>query len=96
MSLVNVLISLASGAIGGNAAGAAMKDKSLGTVGNSLSGILGGGIGGAILHLLHVGTTSGGGVDMATILSHFATGGVGGAVLMIIISLLRGPTSRAA
>jgi hypothetical protein len=73
-----------------------MKDKSLGTVGNSLSGILGGGIGGAILHLLHVGTTTGGGVDMANILSHFATGGVGGAVLMIIIALMRGPTSRAA
>ena len=46
MNFVNLIISLLSGAVGGNVAGAAMKDKSLGTLGNSLSGILGGGIGG--------------------------------------------------
>ena len=38
MNFVSLIISLVSGAIGGNVAGAAMKDKSLGVPGNSLSG----------------------------------------------------------
>ena len=38
MDIINLLISLVSGAIGGNVAGAAMKEKSLGVVGNSIGG----------------------------------------------------------
>jgi uncharacterized membrane protein YeaQ/YmgE (transglycosylase-associated protein family) len=41
MDMVGVIISLISGAAGGNIAGAALKDQSLGTVGNSIAGILG-------------------------------------------------------
>ena len=37
-----LIIQLISGAVGGNVAGAAMKEKSLGTVGNSIAGIVGG------------------------------------------------------
>jgi len=47
MDMTGLLVSLISGAVGGNVAGAAMQDKSLGTLGNSLAGIFGGGIGGA-------------------------------------------------
>ena len=36
-----LIIQLISGAVGGNVAGAAMKEKSLGTIGNSLAGIVG-------------------------------------------------------
>lgn len=43
---------LISGAVGGNAARAAMPDKSLGTLGNSLAGLLGGGVGGTIVQAL--------------------------------------------
>ena len=39
MNILSLIISLLSGAVGGNVAGAAMKDKSLGTVGNSVAGI---------------------------------------------------------
>jgi uncharacterized membrane protein YeaQ/YmgE (transglycosylase-associated protein family) len=88
MNLVQLLISLISGAVGGNLAGAAMKDKSLGPVGNSLSGILGGGIGGAILQMLGV-ATQGGNLDLTSILSNIAIGGVGGGVLMVIISFIK-------
>ena len=61
MNIISLIISLVSGAIGGNVAGAAMKDKSLGVPGNSLSGILGGGIGGVILQLLGMGARQGAG-----------------------------------
>ena len=49
MDLVALLISVISGAVGGNIAGAAMQDKSLGTLGNSIAGVLGGGVGAALL-----------------------------------------------
>jgi len=49
MDLVTLLISVISGAVGGNIAGAAMQDKSLGTLGNSIAGVLGGGVGAALI-----------------------------------------------
>lgn len=51
-TLLPILTQLISGAAGGNAAGAAMKDKSLGSIGNSIAGALGGGIGGILLNTL--------------------------------------------
>lgn len=41
MDVISLLISLVSGAGGGNIAGAAMSDKNLGPLGNSIAGILG-------------------------------------------------------
>jgi uncharacterized membrane protein YeaQ/YmgE (transglycosylase-associated protein family) len=89
MNIVNLIISLLSGAVGGNAAGALMKDKSLGTLGNSISGILGGGIGGAILQALGIATKDGN-LDLSSILSNVASGGVGGGILMAIIAAIKG------
>src|SRR5262249_18235925 len=76
MNIISLIISLVSGAVGGNLAGAAMKDKSLGVTGNSLSGILGGGIGGAILQLLGIGGAQGAMPDIASILENIASGGI--------------------
>ena len=65
-----------------------MKDSSLGTVGNSIVGILGGGLGGQLLGLLGM-AASGGGLDIGSIISSIAGGGVGGAVLLAIISFIK-------
>jgi uncharacterized membrane protein YeaQ/YmgE (transglycosylase-associated protein family) len=92
MDIVQLIVSLVSGAVGGNIAGAVMKDKSLGTAGNSIAGILGGGIGGAILQMLgllpapEAGAT---GIDLTAILGNVGSGGVGGAILLVIVSLVR-------
>ena len=94
MNIISLIISLVSGAIGGNVAGAAMKDKSLGVTGNSLSGILGGGIGGAILQLLGVGAGQAGTLDIASILENVASGGVGGAILLAIVSVIKGAMGK--
>jgi uncharacterized membrane protein YeaQ/YmgE (transglycosylase-associated protein family) len=48
MNIVSLIIEAISGAVGGNVAGAAMKDNSLGTMGNSIAGIVGGGLGGTL------------------------------------------------
>jgi uncharacterized membrane protein YeaQ/YmgE (transglycosylase-associated protein family) len=91
MNIVGLIISLVSGAIGGNGAGAIMKDKSLGTLGNSLAGILGGGIGGAILQALGL-LSKDGGLDIGSVIGNIASGGVGGGIVMVIIGLLKGAT----
>jgi uncharacterized membrane protein YeaQ/YmgE (transglycosylase-associated protein family) len=94
MNIISLIISLVSGAIGGNVAGAAMKDKSLGPVGNSISGILGGGIGGAILQLLGIGGGTAGTLDIAAILENIASGGVGGGILLAIVSVIKAAMAK--
>jgi uncharacterized membrane protein YeaQ/YmgE (transglycosylase-associated protein family) len=98
VNILNLIISLVSGALGGNAAGAVMKEKSLGTLGNSISGILGGGIGGAILQALGIGSAAaaGGGTDLGSIIGSIAGGGVGGGILMTIISWIKGAAAKRA
>ena len=61
MNLTALIIQLIAGALGGNAAGAASKDLSLGPLGNSIAGALGGGVGGQILNaILGIGGTGSG------------------------------------
>ncbi len=94
MDITTLLIQLVSGAVGGNLAGAAMKKSSLGTVGNSIVGIIGGGLGGQILAMLGVGGAEGAGLDAAAIASSVAGGGVGGAVLLAIIGAIKGAMGK--
>ncbi len=88
MEVVPLLVSLISGAVGGNLAGSIFKDISLGTVGNSVAGILGGGIGGQILAAL-LGISAGGGMDLAGILGNVASSGAGGAVLLAVVGIIK-------
>jgi hypothetical protein len=46
MNITALIIQLVSGAVGGNIAGAAMSKFNLGPIGNSIAGIVGGGVGG--------------------------------------------------
>jgi uncharacterized membrane protein YeaQ/YmgE (transglycosylase-associated protein family) len=90
MNIISLIIQLISGAVGGNIAGAAMKESSLGTLGNSIAGIVGGGLGGAILQaVLGSAAAGGGGLDLSTILSNVVGGGVGGAILMAIVGIIK-------
>lgn len=93
MDIVTLLIQLASGALGGNVAGALLKNISLGTLGNSLAGIVGGGLGGQILGSLlnlPVGAqAAGGGLDIGAIAGQVLSGGAGGGVLMAVIGIVR-------
>ena len=87
-SLLPLIIQAVSGAVGGNAAGSVMKDLSLGTAGNSIVGILGGGIGGQLLGMLGLASGSGE-MDIAGILGSVASGGVGGGVLLGIVGMVK-------
>jgi hypothetical protein len=92
MNIISLIIEAISGAVGGNVAGAAIKENSLGTMGNSIAGIVGGGLGGTILHAVMGGTAAaagGGSMDLTTILSNVAGGGVGGAILMAVVGIIK-------
>lgn len=86
---MELIISLISGAIGGNVAGGLLKKLDQGTLINSLAGIVGGGLGGQILGMLGAGGMAEGGMDIAGILSQVASGGVGGGVLLAIVGMVR-------
>jgi uncharacterized membrane protein YeaQ/YmgE (transglycosylase-associated protein family) len=96
MNLTILIIQLICGALGGNAAGSLMKKQSLGPVGNSIAGLIGGPLGGQILGMLTGGAAAagGGGLDVGTIISSVLSGGVGGGVLMAIIGLIRSAMSN--
>lgn len=92
--MIGTIISLIAGAVGGNLAGALMKNASLGTLWNSVAGIVGGGLGGTILGMLGMGEAGGDAMEIGNLLSTVAGGGVGGGVLMAIIGLIRGAMSK--
>ncbi|MGB5820085.1 MAG: hypothetical protein WBG90_11430 [Saonia sp.] len=93
-SYVPLIIQLVMGAIGGNVAGKLLKNWSLGTVGNSISGILGGGLGGQLFEMLGLGGVDTSGIDMSGILGSVASGSVGGGVIMALIGAIRRTVSK--
>jgi len=103
MDMVSLLISLVSGVVGGNAAGAAMPaDKNLGAIGNSIAGLFGGGFGGYAMQALGLlaqvstqasaaGST---GMDLTSILTNIGASGVGGAVLTAVVGLIKNAMNK--
>jgi len=99
MDVVTLIISLISGAAGGNIVGAAMPEKNLGALGNTIAGLIGGGLGEFILKALGVIATTaaanqaGGGsvadLDITAILASIGVGGASGGALAAIIALVK-------
>lgn len=86
-----LIINLVGGAVGGNVAGGVLKNISLGTLGNSIAGILGGG---AAYHFLPelLGTTSS--LDLQGILTQIAGGAGGGGIIMVVLGLIKSVISK--
>jgi uncharacterized membrane protein YeaQ/YmgE (transglycosylase-associated protein family) len=90
MNILALIIQLICGALGGNITGKLFKNIDLGTLGNSIAGILGGGLGGQLLNALGLFSgAQGGSLDLASIIGNIASGGIGGGVLMAIIGLIK-------
>lgn len=70
-----------------------MKNLSLGTLGNSIAGIIGDGLGGQLPGMLGISTVAGG-MDIGSIIASIAGGGVGGGALMAIVALIKKSISR--
>ncbi|MEZ4703029.1 MAG: hypothetical protein R2834_22045 [Rhodothermales bacterium] len=89
MDVVGLLTSLITGGVGGNLAGMALKDKSLGTLWNTIVGMIGGGLGSQVLGILGMAAANGG-LDLASI----ASSTVGGGVLMAIVGIVKQMMAR--
>jgi hypothetical protein len=92
--IVGLIIQLIAGAVGGNVAGAAMKQYDLGAIGNTIAGVVGGGVGAQIIGALLGGgaetaAAGTGGLDIGSIIGQIASGGVGGGILMVIVGLIK-------
>lgn len=94
MDWMSLIISLVSGAVGGNAAGKVLKNFDMGTLWNSVAGIVGGGLGGQIMGQLGIdpgaaaAAVSNSG-DMGSIVSQIGGGGVGGAILLVVAGYVK-------
>jgi hypothetical protein len=91
-AIINLVIQLLAGAGGGNALGKALQQFSLGPLGNTIVGLIGGVAGGSWLGPLISGvstTTQGAGLDVGAIGNDIIGGGIGGAVLTLIIGAIR-------
>jgi uncharacterized membrane protein YeaQ/YmgE (transglycosylase-associated protein family) len=89
--LMNLVIQLVAGAVGGNAAGAILKQFDHGPIGNSIAGIIGGGLGGQLLNMVLAGgaAPAPSAFDVSSILTQIVGGGVGGGVLMVMVGIIR-------
>jgi hypothetical protein len=87
MNLTALLVQLLAGALGGYVAGNVSKEMSLGTVGNSVVGALGGGVGGQILFAI-LGLSG-----TVQIVSALVVGGVSGGLATLLIGFLKSKIS---
>ena len=87
-----ILINLVAGALGGVGAGKASPNFDLGTVGNLVAGLVGGGVLGQIVTLLLPAITAAaqsGNLSVEGIISQVIAGGAGGAILTAIIGAIK-------
>ena len=103
--IVGIIIQLIVGAVGGNAAGSAAKNYSLGTTGNSIAGAIGGVILTQVLAAMGIGSPDmaatvdpaaapAGGLDIGALLTQLIGGGAGGAILTIIAGIIKNMTQK--
>lgn len=78
----DLIIQLITGALGGNAAGALLKNYSLGPLLNTVVGLIGGAGGANLLEKLNINLGSG-------FVNDVAGAGTGGAVLLIIVGIIK-------
>jgi hypothetical protein len=93
-TIINLIIQLIAGAIGGNALGASMKNVDLGTLGNTIAGAIGGAGGGTLLTaLLPVLQGAAGNVDIGALVGQAVGGGISGAILTAIVAVIKNTMS---
>ena len=96
MDIVGLLVNAVSGAVGGGAAGAAMKEKGLGAMDNTIVGLIGG-IGGGVL-MQQIGflanTAQAAGFDVGALAGQVVGGGVAGAILTAIIGMAKNAAAK--
>ncbi len=95
MDIMSLAINAISGLVGGNLGGMALKDKSLGAMGNSLAGLVGGVAGGYIMTAVGLLNTMGmADMSVGSILAGVGSSAVGGALLTAICGFIKGAMNK--
>lgn len=92
MDIAAILAQLIGGATGGAVGGKTLKDSDLGNIGNLIVGAIGGLGGGQILNALvtdGAGVAAAGGMDIGALAGQLVGGGVAGAIVQIIVGLIK-------
>ena len=87
-----ILINLVAGALGGNAAGKSSSTFDLGTIGNTLAGLVGGGVLGQLIPIVLPAvqaSISSGNFTVGNVVANLVSGGAGGAILTTIIGAIK-------
>ena len=87
-----LIVNLIAGAVGGVGAGKASPKFDLGMIGNIIAGAVGGGVLGQIVSLLIPAVTAAaqsGNLTAGGVITQLISGGAGGAILTIIIGLIK-------
>jgi len=87
-----ILINLVAGALGGVGAGKASSTFDLGTVGNVISGLVGGGLLGQVVTLLLpsvLAAAQSGNLTVSGVISQAVAGGAGGAILTALVGAIK-------
>jgi hypothetical protein len=90
--MLQILINLVAGALGGVGAGKSSPTFDLGTIGNIISGLIGGGVLGQIVTLALpsvVAAAETGHLSVGGVVSQLIAGGAGGAILTAIIGAIK-------
>ena len=90
--MVQILINLIAGALGGAAIGKSSPTFDLGTVGNIISGLVGGGVLGQVVTLALpsvMAAAESGNLSVGGVISQLIAGGAGGAILTAIIGAIK-------
>ncbi len=77
------------GAVGGNGMAKLIPSLNLGTLWNSVAGIVGGGLGGTLLSMIGISAGAATSFDITSLLGGAATGAVGGGVVLFIVGLVK-------
>src|SRR5262250_2378321 len=92
IKMEQILINLMAGALGGAATGKSSPTFDLGTVGNIISGLFGGGVLGQIVTLALpsvMAAAQSGNLSVSGVISQLIAGGAGGAILTAIIGAIK-------
>ena len=92
VNMEQILINLIAGAFGGVGAGKSSPTFDLGTAGNVISGLVGGGVLGQIVTLLLptiMAAAQSGNLSVGGIISQVVAGGAGGAILTALIGAIK-------
>lgn len=91
MDVISWVISIICGAIGGNILGSAWKEKTLGAVGNTIAGLVGGVAGTYLVHAIGLLNTLGGAnLTVGQVIGTIVSSGIGGAILQGIVGAIKG------